>query len=51
MLDRIDKPETINEKKASPGDRLEELFGDRDGRLSVRINDRYRICRYWIDNT
>jgi len=31
------------------GNRLEKLRGDRDGQLSIRINDRYRICFVWRD--
>lgn len=30
-----------------PGNRLEELRGDRRGEHSVRINERYRICFVW----
>ncbi|MDQ2680784.1 MAG: type II toxin-antitoxin system RelE/ParE family toxin [Candidatus Eremiobacteraeota bacterium] len=32
-----------------PGNRLEALRGDREGRHSIRINDRYRICFRWTD--
>jgi proteic killer suppression protein len=34
---------------ATPGNRLEKLHGDREGRHSIRINDRYRICFIWRD--
>jgi proteic killer suppression protein len=34
---------------APPGNRLERLRGDREGRHSIRINDRYRICFIWRD--
>lgn len=30
-----------------PGNRLEQLKGDRKGQHSIRINDRYRICFRW----
>ena len=30
-----------------PGNRLEELRGDRRGEHSIRINERYRICFVW----
>jgi proteic killer suppression protein len=30
-----------------PGNRLESLRGDREGQLSICINDRYRICFVW----
>ncbi|MGA3162294.1 MAG: type II toxin-antitoxin system RelE/ParE family toxin [Terracidiphilus sp.] len=32
-----------------PGNRLERLRGDREGRHSIRINDRYRISFIWRD--
>ncbi len=30
-----------------PGNRLEKLRGDREGRHSIRINGQYRICFAW----
>ena len=30
-----------------PGNRLEELAGDRKGQHSTRVNDQYRICFVW----
>ena len=35
---------TINDLRVPPGNRLEELFGDRAGQYSIRINDQFRIC-------
>ena len=32
-----------------PGNRLEELKGNRSGQHSIRINDQYRICFVWRD--
>jgi proteic killer suppression protein len=32
-----------------PGNRLERLRGDREGRHSIRINDQYRICFVWSE--
>ena len=32
-----------------PGNRLEVLKGSREGQLSIRINDQYRICFVWRD--
>lgn len=32
-----------------PGNRLEELKGDRQGQYSIRINDQWRICFVWRD--
>lgn len=32
-----------------PGNRLEQLKGDRAGQYSIRINDQYRICFSWSE--
>jgi len=34
-----------------PGNRLESLRGDREGQHSIRINDQYRVCFEWRDNS
>ena len=34
---------------APPGNRLEELHGDRAGQCSIRINDQWRICIRWVE--
>jgi proteic killer suppression protein len=33
-----------------PGNRLEDLKGDRKGQCSIRINNRYRVCFTWQDD-
>ncbi|MCL4853979.1 MAG: type II toxin-antitoxin system RelE/ParE family toxin [Bryobacteraceae bacterium] len=33
--------------KVPPGNRLEELRGDRKGQYSIRINQQWRICFKW----
>ena len=40
----------IRDIMALPGNRYEELKGDRKGQSSVRINDKYRICFLWCEN-
>ena len=37
----------LNDLRALPGNRLEQLRGDRAGQWSIRINDQYRICFTW----
>lgn len=37
----------LDELGRIPGNRLEKLKGDRAGRHSLRINDRWRICFAW----
>lgn len=48
-LDQIDSVTTIEELSVPPGNRLEQLTGDRDGQYSIRINDQYRICFIWSE--
>ena len=43
----IDAAETLNDLRVPPGNRLEQLRGDRAGQYSVRINDQWRICFSW----
>jgi proteic killer suppression protein len=35
----------------TPGNRLEGLKGDRQGQYSIRINDRWRICFEWPEDS
>jgi len=46
-LDQLDSVAALEELKVPPGNKLESLFGDRKGQLSIRINDQYRICFKW----
>ena len=32
-----------------PGNRLEQLLGNRAGQSSIRINDQWRICFIWTE--
>jgi len=49
-LKQLDLARSINDLKAPPANRLEQLKGDRLGYLSIRINDQYRICFKWNGN-
>ena len=46
-LDQLDSVEMLNELRIPPGNRLEQLSGERKGQYSIRINDQYRICFSW----
>lgn len=46
----IDAAQTVEDLKVPPGNRLEDLKGDRKGQKSIRINDQWRICFVWKDN-
>ena len=43
----IHRAKDINDLMVPPGNRLEQLSGDRKGQYSVRINDQWRICFFW----
>ena len=36
--------DSLEDLRIPPGNRLEALSGDREGRYSIRVNDQYRIC-------
>ena len=48
-LDLLDSVTELDELRVPPGNRLEELAGNRKGQYSIRINDQYRICFSWTD--
>lgn len=37
----------LDDLRTPPGNRLEALKGDREGQMSIRINERWRICFRW----
>jgi proteic killer suppression protein len=37
----------LDDLRVPPGNRLEALEGDRAGRYSIRVNDRYRVRFRW----
>ncbi|MCW2131592.1 type II toxin-antitoxin system RelE/ParE family toxin [Arthrobacter sp. VKM Ac-2550] len=43
----LDAAENINDLRIPPGNRLEQLQGDRKGQHSIRVNDQWRICFVW----
>ncbi|MFZ3207363.1 MAG: type II toxin-antitoxin system RelE/ParE family toxin [Geobacteraceae bacterium] len=50
-LDYLDSAVDINDLRSPPGNHLETLKEDRIGQHSIRINDQWRICFVWRDNT
>ena len=50
-LDQLDSVSTLDDLKIPPGNRLEPLKNDRKGQYSIRINDQYRLCFVWKDNS
>jgi proteic killer suppression protein len=39
----------LEDLRALPGNRLEALYGDREGQFSIRINLQWRTCFEWPD--
>lgn len=50
-LHALDVSNDISDLKTPPSNNLEQLKGDRKGQYSIRINDQYRICFRWLDNS
>lgn len=48
-LAMIGAAKELRDLSAAPGNRLEELFGNRAGQYSIRINDQWRVCFVWKD--
>lgn len=48
-LQLLESATRLEDLRATPGNRLEAMKGDRDGQFSIRINDQYRICFIWKD--
>lgn len=40
---------SLNSLRVPPGNRLEQLKGDRKGQHSIRINNQWRVCFVWKD--
>lgn len=42
-LDMVNAAVAVQDLRVPPGNRLEQLKGDQDGRFSIRVNEQYRI--------
>jgi toxin HigB-1 len=47
----LDAAARLDDLRVPPGNRLEQLSGDRAGQHSIRINDQWRICFVWRDGS
>jgi toxin HigB-1 len=45
----IDAAQSITDMFVPPGNRLELLGGTRNGQWSIRIDEQWRICFYFVD--
>jgi proteic killer suppression protein len=50
-LDSIHAAGLLTDLRVPSGTHLEALSGDRQGQYSIKINDQYRICFVWNDNS
>ena len=50
-LDRLEAAVVLKDLGVLPGNRLEALRGDRKGQYGLRINDQWRICFAWPEET
>ena len=50
-LEMLEAAQKLEDLRNPPGNRLELLKGNRAGQYSIRINDQFRICFRWIDNS
>ncbi|MDE2901344.1 MAG: type II toxin-antitoxin system RelE/ParE family toxin [Chloroflexota bacterium] len=48
-LTMLDNAETLGDLAGLGSNRLERLYGDRNGQYSIRINQQWRICFRWGD--
>lgn len=46
----VSAAKTLETLRSPPGNRLEQLGGDRKGQHSIRINDQYRLCFVWRED-
>jgi toxin HigB-1 len=48
-LRQLDAALTLEDLRNPPSNRLENLKGDKKGRMSIRINNQWRLCFHWHD--
>lgn len=45
----LDAADSVDDLRSPPGNRLEQLSGNRAGQYSIRVNDQWRVCFHWVD--
>jgi len=46
-LRMLNNVKSLNDLRVPPANSLEKMKGNREGQLSIRINDQWRICFKW----
>ena len=49
-LQMLDDAVELKDLASPPGNRLEQLSGNRAGQHSIRVNDQWRMCFKWGDH-
>lgn len=49
-LRQLDTSNTIDDLKNPPSNKLEKLKGDRRHQMSIRVNQKWRLCFVWKNN-
>ncbi len=49
-LKQLNASNTLNDLRSPPSNHLEVLKGNRKGQMSIRINNKWRICFKWKGN-
>lgn len=49
-LDQLNAAASLASLRIPPGNHLEALGGDRQGRHSMRVNRQYRVCFVWTED-
>ena len=49
-LKQLDLAQEIDDMRHPPGNRLERLSGNLNGKYSIRINQQWRLCFEWLDD-
>lgn len=50
-LAKLGAATSLGDLKTIRGNRFEALRGDRKGQYSIRVNDQYRVCFEWLDQS
>ena len=50
-LEVLNAAVSLNSLRVPPGNRLEQLKGNRKGQHSIRINNQWRICFIWKEES
>lgn len=50
-LEVLNAAVSLNSLRVPPGNRLEQLKGNRNDQYSIRINDQWRICFLWNEES